>query len=114
MSEKKKQTETKATESKPQKKLPPKEIIMNQVEQLGPGQSLTYQLGKYLWEGFAAFAIVELNPEYPAKGKGKKYILSTDKIVEGKPAGKRARFWDADKPKDIAGWLLERQGELFS
>ena len=42
---KKKQTETKATEAKPQKAkhLSPKEIMANQVEQLGAGQSLTYR-----------------------------------------------------------------------
>jgi len=46
-------------------------------------------------------ADVELNPEYP--GKGKKYVLVTDKMVEGKPAGKRGRLQDSDKPEDMAG-----------
>lgn len=108
---KKKQTEAKATEAKPQKveKLSPKEIIGNQIEQLGPGQSLSYKVPE-VWGG--DFITVELNPQYP--GKGKKYVLGTDKIVEGKPAGKRSRMWDSDKPKDIAGWIVERDGKLFS
>jgi len=107
----KKQTETKVTEAKPKKvkKLSPREIIGNQIEQLGLGQSLSYRLPETYGGGLA---VVELNPEYP--GKGKKYVLKTDKIVEGKPAGKRSRLWDSDKPKDIAGWILDRNGELFS
>ena len=57
-------------------------------------------------------AVIELNPEYP--GKGKKYTLSTDKIVEDKPAGKRSRLWDYNKATDIAKWIMERGGELYS
>ena len=108
---KKKQTEAKPVEPKPQKakKLSPKEIMMNQIEQLGAGQSLSYRLPETFGGGLA---VVELNPQYP--GRGKKYVLSTDAIVEGKPAGKRSRLWDSDKPKDLAGWILERNGELFS
>jgi hypothetical protein len=80
------------------KKLSPNEVIANQIGQLDPGQSLSYRLPETFGGGLA---VVELNTEYP--GKGKKYVLSTDKIVEGKPAGKRSRIWDSDKPKDIAG-----------
>ena len=108
---KKKQAEAKAKEAKPKKvkKLSPKEIIGNQIEQLSPGQSLSYRLPETYGGGLA---IVGLNPEYP--GKGKKYVLSTDKIVAGKPAGQKTRFWDSNKPKDVASWILEKNGELFS
>jgi len=111
---KKKQTEAKAMEPKPQKtkKLSPKEVMMNQIEQLSPGQSLTYQLPEFLWEGFAGFVVVELNPQYP--GKGRKYVVMTDKMADGKPAGQKTRFWDSNKPKDVASWILEKNGELFS
>ena len=108
---KKKQTEVKATEAKPQKvkELSPKEIIGSQIEQLGPGQSLSYKLP----EAYGGdFVIVELNPQYP--GKGKKYVVSTDEMVEGKPAGKKFRIFDSDKPTDIGGWIVKRDGKLFS
>jgi len=91
------------------KELSPKEIIINQIEQLGPRQSLTYQLAEYLMD---RFAIVDLNPEYP--GKGRKYIVSSDRMADGKPAGKKGRIWDSNKAKDIASWILEKQGVLFS
>ena len=96
--------------SKPKaKELSPKEIIINQIEQIGPGQSLTYQLGEYLMD---RFAIVDLNPGYP--GKGRKYIVSSDKMADGKPTGKKSRNWDTNKPKDIANWILGKDGVLFS
>ena len=91
------------------KELSPQEIIGSQIEQLGPGQSLSYKLPEALG---GDFAIVELNPQYP--GKGKKYVVSSDEIVEGKPAGKKFRMFDSDKPKDIAGWIMKREGKLFS
>ena len=112
---KKKQAEerpakAKAEPPKPKvKQLSPKEIIINQIEQIGPVQSLTYQLAEYLMD---RFAIVELNPEYP--GKGRKYIVSSDRMVDGKPAGKKGRIWDSNKAKDIASWVLEKKGVLFS
>ena len=111
---KKKPAETKAkVPKKPKaKKLSPKEIMINQIEQLSPGQSLTYQLAERLWAGFAGFIIVELNPQYPQKGR--RYIISTDKIVDGKPAGQKKRSWDSDKAKQVASWILEYQGVLFS
>ena len=104
-------SKAKAEVQKPQKvkELSPKEIVTNQIEQLGPGQSFSYRLHE-TWGG--GLVIVELNPEYPEKGQ--RYILSTDKIVDGKPAGKRSHLWDSDKPKEVAGWIADRRGELVS
>jgi len=112
---KKKQAEEKPAKAKAEppkpkvKQLSPKEIIINQIEQIGPVQSLTYQLAEYLMD---RFAIVELNPEYP--GKGRKYIVSSDRMVDGKPAGQKTRLWDSSKPKDVASWILEKNGVLFT
>ena len=100
---KKRQQEPKA------KKLSPKEIMSNQIEQLSPGQTLSYRLPETYGGGLV---IVELNPQYPKKGR--KYVLSTEKLVDGKPAGERCHFLDYDKPKDLSNWVLERQGKLFS
>lgn len=106
--------ETKVEVQEPQKakKLSPKEIMANQIEQLRPEHSLVYRLSKIYWSGLGGFAIVELNPEYPRKGK--KYVLSIDKIVEGKPAGNRSHFSDDNNPKGIARWIVDRGGELYS
>jgi len=91
-------------------KLSQKDIIASQVEQLGLGQSLSYRLPKAFG---GELAVIELNPRYP-EGKQKKYILSTEKIADGKPTGQRSRLWDSDKPKELAGWVIDKGGELFS
>ncbi len=111
---KKKQTEAKAAEPAPlkvekEKKLKPKDIMVGEIEQLSPGESVSYRLGE-VYGG--ELAVIELNPEYP--GKGKRYFLSLEKIVDGKPTGKRGRLWNTDNPKDIASWILERGGKLYS
>lgn len=93
------------------KKLSPKETMVSQIEQLVPGQVLTYQIAKTYWENFAGFFFVELNPNFPEKGK--KYLVSVDKIADGKPAGKKTHLWDTNKPQDIANAVLDRSGVLF-
>jgi hypothetical protein len=103
--------ETKVEVQEPQKakKLSPKEIIIDRIEQLGPEESVSYRLPEVYGGGLA---VVELNPQYPEKGK--KYFLSLEKIVDGKPEGKRGRLWESNKPKDLAGWIVDRSGELYS
>lgn len=102
---------TRAEAQKPQRarKLSPKEIFANQIEQLKPGQSLSYRLPK-IYGG--DLAIVELNSRYPEKGK--KYTMSMEALVDGKPGGEKTRLWDNDNPKAMATWIVDRQGELFS
>jgi len=101
----------KQTEAKPQKvkKPSPKDIIASKVEQLGPEEGVSYRLAEAYGGGLA---VVELNPQYPEKGK--KYFLSLEKIVDGKPEGKRSRLWNSNKPIELAHWILERGGELYS
>jgi len=99
---------SKKTKKGAAKKLSMKDVIVNEMLQLVPGQVVSRELEKTYGGGLA---IVELNPAYP--GKGKKYSLFTDKLVDGKPAGKRTHFWDADKPKDIADWIDGRSVEHF-
>lgn len=92
-----------------EKKLSPKEVIINKIEQLIPGQALCYKLPETYGGGLAA---VELNPQYPQKGK--RYVMSTEELVDNKPSGKRRRLWDSDKPKGLAAWIIDRNGVLFS
>jgi len=112
---KKKEAAVKPTEAKAgppkskEKKLSPKDIIASKVEQLGPEESVSYRLPEVYGGGLA---VVELNVQYPEKGK--RYFLSLEKIVDGKPAGTRSRLWDSNKPKELAGWIIERGGELYS
>ncbi len=97
------------SEKKEKKLSPTKDIVTGRIEQLGPGQSINYQLSEFYG---GDLAIVELNPDYPRKGK--KYILSTQKMVDGKPVGKISRFWESNKPQDLAGWIVDRFGKLVS
>jgi hypothetical protein len=51
-------------------------------------------------------AIVELNPNYPAK-KGKKYIIYTANVVGMEPVSNKQKLYDSNKPKEIAKWIKE-------
>ncbi len=52
-------------------------------------------------------ALVELNPEYPAKGR-KKYIVTAVSIDGIEPTGKGIRMFDTNDPKYVARWIKER------
>lgn len=99
----------KKTEEAREKKLSPKEVITNEIEQLTPGQARSYSLTETFGGGLV---VVELNPRYPEEGK--KYIVSTEELVDNKPSGKRRRLFDSNKPKDVASWILDRNGTPFS
>jgi hypothetical protein len=71
--------------------------IMQQVEQLTDGQSLKFKIPQTFGGGMAA---IELNPN-----KGKKYLLKLGKDENLTP------YFDADKPKELAKWVADRQGE---
>lgn len=101
------------------KKLSAKEIkeqntkrIISEVEQLTPGQVLIYKVPEYLGIMGSVFLAIEFNPSFP--GKGKKYTLSTDKLVDAKPSGQRARFIESNKPAEYASWVIDRVGERYS
>ena len=85
--------------------------VVGEMEQLTPGQTLIYKLPEFYWSGLGAFLIAELNPLYPQKGR--KYIMSRDDIADGKPAGKKARVFESNKPSDFGEWVARRQGERF-
>ena len=88
--------------------LTPRRMIAHDVEKIHDGECLTYQLPKVYWGGLGGYALVELNSEYPKKGK--KYIISVDNMGENKPAGKKKKLWVSNKPKEIAAWILEKGG----
>jgi hypothetical protein len=85
--------------------------VTAELEQLPPGQALIYKLPELYWVGFTAFIIAEVNPEYPQKGK--KYLMTLDNIVDGKPAGKKRRYFEANIAKEYAESVVTRTGERF-
>ena len=86
------------------KELSPKDILANQIEQLGTEQTVSYQLAEVFG---GELAIVELNPRSPKKGH--KYILSFQKLVDGEPAGERVHYAEFNKVKVLAGWIIDRK-----
>jgi|WetSurMetagenome_2_1015567.scaffolds.fasta_scaffold189888_2 hypothetical protein len=105
-------------EASTENKLSAKEIkeenikrIVSEVEQITPGQLLVYKVPEYLGIMGAVFLIIELNYSYP--GKGKKYVVSTDKMADGKPSGQRVRSFESNKPVEYANWVVDRIGERY-
>lgn len=118
-----KKKENTGTEVKKEKQLSDRELmekrykeeksrVIAEVEQLTPGQTLIYQLPEFYWSGFAAFVMAELNPEYPKKGK--KYLFTVDRIEDGKPAGKKGRYFEGNDGKGYADAVVERQAKRYS
>ena len=91
------------------KKPSQKDIIIGQLELLEPGNSLSYITKT--WSG-TDLMVVEINPEYP--GKGHKYSVSYEEMVDNKPSGKRQHIGDSDKVKQVADWITSRKGEPYS
>jgi hypothetical protein len=83
--------------------------ILKQIEALTePGSTVSFflsrgpNLGGPLGRG--AF-IVELNPNYPSKGK--KYNCYSVNVLNMELAPKGQKLWDSNKPKDIANWVRD-------
>lgn len=55
-------------------------------------------------------AIVELNPDYPGK-KQKRYIIYTDDVDGGEPAGRRKKLFDSDSSKEVTKYIKERHSK---
>ena len=92
------------------KNLAPYMALAGRIEQITLGQTLRFKIPEpETWGG--GFLTVELNPQYPQKGR--KYILSTENIVNGMPGGKKIIMYDSDKSIEIANSIHDRNGELF-
>lgn len=91
----------------------PREILKNkiteEVETLTEGQAIIYQLPEFYT--YSRFLIVELNPTYPQKGK--KYLMFTDQMADGKPAGKRSYADSKNKASECADWVSEKDSDLY-
>lgn len=85
----------------------PKEIIINQIERLGLGQTVSYRLPE---NRSGQLAVIELDPQHLYQKKARKYILSMEKVVDGKAAGERTLLFASNNPKDIATWIIDLNG----
>jgi len=93
-----------------EKKLSPKDMMAQKMEELETGKELMFKLGQIYVKPYIT---VLHNPEHP--GKGKKFITYQDGVgSDGKPAGKRGQFWETDKSRDIASWIMEREGSIYN
>jgi hypothetical protein len=97
------------TETPNTNKLSPRDILLNKIEQLPQGGQLFYQLPP---SSGGDVVIIEHNKDYP--GKRRKYYVITTELVNDKPGEKRRLLFDNNKPKVIAGWLLEKSAKLIS
>ncbi len=93
-----------------ERKLTPREVVSRQIESVERGGVIVYELGQIYVKPFIT---VLRNASYPAEGK--EYIVFQEgRADDGTPSGKRGKFWDTNKPMDIAKWLLEREGRLYT
>lgn len=90
------------------KKLSPKDAMAQQIDAIPAGGEMVFKLGQIYVKPFIT---VTINPEFP---KSKKYVVFQEAAgTDGKPSGKRGKFWDTSNAKEIAGWLLEREGQAY-
>lgn len=89
-----------------EKKLSPKEIMLKEVEVLTAEQTLSFKLPEPRGGGFLH---IQLNPEYPTKGK--KFLLYREDVKGGQPTGKKIHFLDFDKTERLANYLVDMQAQ---
>ena len=96
-----------AVEKDPQraKKASPRDLMMNEINAVEVGKEITYKLGAIYVKPYITIA---------RNATGKRFVVYQDgKDAAGNPAGKRGKFWDANEAKDIASWIIEREGTLY-
>jgi hypothetical protein len=92
------------------KNLAPYLALADQIEQITPGQTLRYKIAEPgTWGG--GFVAVELNPQYPQKGR--KYLLIIENSINGMPGGEKTTMYDTNNPVEVATSVVDRHGELF-
>ncbi|TFH34869.1 MAG: hypothetical protein E4G93_04635 [Dehalococcoidia bacterium] len=91
------------------KKLSPRDAMALQIEAVERGKEIVFRLGEIY---IKPFITVAHNTEYPVKGK--KFVVFQEAAgADNNPGGKRGKFWDTSNSKDIAKWVLEREGHVY-
>ena len=94
-----------------EKKLSPKDIIINQIDALTEGKCALYKLPEIYWTGLGGFILIERNSQ---KGeKSKPFVAFTDEIKDGAPVGKKKRLWEFNYAREMASWVIERNGVFY-
>ena len=106
----KKSGETATAEIRPPKKVSPKALVAQQLEGIEAGKELTYKLADMYVKPFIT---VTRNSAYPGSGK-KLIVYQEGKEADGTPSGNRARFWETNNSTEVAGWILDREGKLYT
>ncbi len=96
---------TTAAQSPKVKKATPRDLLMEELNAIEPGGEITYKLGPIYTKPFITVA---------HNTEGKKFTVYQDAIDQsGNPMGKRGKVWDANEAKDIATWIVEREGAVY-
>lgn len=108
MSDKKNGEKSNPSEVQPLSRKEAIKEMVAQIERIGTGQSAMYYIReKCLGEVLEDFAVVELDLKH-SNEKKQRYILSTEKPVDGKPSGHREKVADSVKASNIASWLVDK------
>ncbi len=96
---------TAATQPPKAKKVTPRDQLMEKLNAIEAGKEITYKLGPIYTKPYITVA---------HNTEGKKFTVYQDaKDESGKPMGKRGKVWDANEAKDIATWIVEREGTVY-
>jgi hypothetical protein len=94
---------------KKEKPKSPRDLFMEKIEPLAPGQALVFRLPEMYGTDLIQ---VEAKPDYT--GKGHRFAVFASPPVDGKPGPTRNTIWETSKTKAIADWLVMRSAQQFS
>ncbi len=86
-------------------KASPRDLMIDEINAIEVGKEITFRLGGVYAKPYVTII---------RNAIGKRFVVYQDgQDAAGRPAGRRAKFWDANEAKDIASWILEREGTLY-
>jgi len=80
--------------------------IIQRMEQFKEGEILKFSMPEIFGGGVA---IIAVNPDHPKKQGSKRYLLKV--ADDEKMAEEAAPYWSSNKPRDLAKWVTDRQGD---
>lgn len=88
----------------------PRDVLIEKIDQMTPGQELWYRLSPMYGKDLI---VVLANKDFPGKRISRYAVQGADDI-DGKPGPKRRTYWESNKAKPVALWLIGRTAELIS
>jgi hypothetical protein len=95
---------------KKEKEKSPRDLLIEKIEQMTPGQEYWYRLSPMYGKDII---VVFANKNYPGKRISRFAVQGADE-VNGKPGPHRRTYWESNKAKPIALWLIGRTAEPIS